>query len=194
MSFWQTRTGNKIDGSDANSFSSNFKSLPDNTVATAMVKSVLLNEYNGEKYYQLIWKLIDGEFESAEVKQRITPYDVDDNKAQRSLNMLMRLFKLSEVKLTHSEEPQDEDLAPMKNKIMCIKIGNGIIQGEERTWVREVHKKGELETCTGNTIVNTARPESQSKVAQQDDLFNDSALSRNKSNPEVDNIDDDIPF
>lgn len=194
MSFWKSRTGTSITGDEASSFAGNsgkFRSLPDNTIATAMIKNASLNEYNGEKCYQIVYGLVDGDFKGAEVKQRISPFDIDDKRAERNLNMFMRLFKLCDIKLTHDEAPTDIDMAPLRGKLLCIKIGNGIIQGQDRTWVREVHLSGTLETITGNTQIRTVHPELPVMQTQSVNGV-ESALTRNKN--VVPEMDDDIPF
>lgn len=188
MGFWDSRTGAPITGDESSSFAGNFRHLPDNTVATAIIKSFLPTEYQGDKSYQIIWQLIDGDFKGSQAKQRLEVYHADDAKAQRSLNMFMRICKLCDYKLEHSMAPQPEDLAPMKGKILCIKIGNGFIQGEERTWVREVHAEGALETSTGSTPIVTGTPDKKTQTPE-------SALQRNSAGKKTSEDElNDIPF
>ena len=128
----------------------------------------------------------------AEDKQRITPFDADDNRAQRALNMMMRIMILCDHPTEFDNPPEDNDLAPMKGKILSIKIGNGIIQGEERTWVREVWKEGQLETMTGETKVTTSKPAS-APSAKEDSAF-DRQRKREEAKKGVDPLEDDVPF
>lgn len=188
--FFASKTGRPITGDEASSFSSNFRSLPDNTTCDAMIKSFRINNYLGEDYYQIIWQIVNGDFEGSDVKQRITHDDQDANRAERALNMLMRVLVLCEAKIDYETAPQNEDLAMLHGKILSIKIGNGIIQGEDRTWVREVHKAGVLPVSTGQIKVSTKEP---NKPSQQNSPV-DSAFSRNQpvSNNALEN--DDIPF
>ena len=194
MGFFNSRTGAPITGDEASSFSGNFRALPDNTQAPAMLKSFVEAEYQGEKFYQLIWKLVDGDFKGAEVKQRITPFDMDDVRAQRSMNMMMRIFKLCGHRTDYENPPTNSDLAPIKGQIMAIKIGNGIIQGEERTWVREVWKEGELETCTGETKVVTGKPSSSPKSDPSTESAFDRENRRKAEAAKGTDLEDDIPF
>lgn len=189
MSFFKSRTGAPINGSEENSFTTNFRSLPDNTQAVAVIKSFTLKEYMGDKNYQVIWKLVDGDFKGAEVKQSIRPFEDDDNKAQRALNMMYRLLRLADHPIDFRDAPTDSDLATMKGKIFSIKTGFGIIQGEERTWVREVWRQGDIETCTGDTKPASVIPTSQNNAVHNEQ----SALERH--NKLISNTDDsDIPF
>lgn len=192
MAFFKSRTGAPITGNEASSFSGNFANLPDNTQARAIIKSFTVQEYMGESYFQLIWKLVDGDFKNCEVKQRITPFEKDDNRAQRNLNMLYRIFNICEHRTDYEDMPQNHDLAEMKGMICSIKIGNGIIQGEERTWVREVWKEGEIETLTGETKVVTGKPEAATAPAQREKSAFDRENERKAAATSV--ADEDIPF
>ena len=82
----------------------------------------------------------------------------------------------------------------MKGQIFCIKAGNGIIEGEDRTWVREVHLEGTLPTETGKKIhVATHAP--THKDDEQIPGKVDSALSRNAARTKAaEPLEDDIPF
>lgn len=187
---FKSRTGAAITGDESAAFSGNFATLPDNTQAPAMIKSFTVKEYDGETYFQLIWKLVDGDFKNAEVKQRITPFDVDDNRAQRNMNMLYRIFGLLNHKTDYIELPTDSDLAVMRGQVLDIKIGNGYIQGENRTWVREVWKSGELEVCTGETKVVTSKPSGE-PVREESMLERE---ARRKADASTTGRDDGIPF
>jgi hypothetical protein len=189
MSFFTSRTGKEITGSEENSFTSNFRSLPDNTQAVAMIKSFKENEYLGDKFYQIIWKLLDGDFANSEVKQSIRVFDADDYKAQTALNMMFRIFKLCNHTKEYTNPPTNEDLAELRGCILSIKIGNGIIGDRDTTWVREVWKEGEIETCTGETKIVTSAPSQTSHDREP----MDSALSRN-AQAKQSAPDDDIPF
>lgn len=196
MAFFQSRTGRPVNGSEENSFATNFRSVPDNTQAPAVIKKFSVQEYQGDTYYQVIWQLIDGDHKGAEVKQTIKPFEQDDNKAERALNMMFRIFTIGGLRTDFQDMPINEDLAPLKGQIMAIKIGNGIIQGEERTWVREVWKEGDLETVTGETKVASSTATPAQPRNQQTPGQVDSALSRNSQRqaaaPSL--ADEDVPF
>lgn len=190
MSLFKSRTGAPVTGSESNAFAGNLSHLPDNTQAQAMIKSFTVQEYQGEIFFQIIWKLVDGEFKGAEVKQRITPYDADDNRAQRALNMLYRIFTICGHRTDYEETPTDSDLAEMKGTICAIKAGNDIIQGTERTWIREVWSEGKLETITGETKVVTAKPDAPLK--EKVETAFDREAARKSAAPSL--ADNDIPF
>lgn len=192
MSFFTSRTGAKITGDSNSSFANNFPHLPDNTQACAMIKAFTQEEFQGELFYQVIWLLVDGDFKGATVKQRITPFDLNDTRAQRALNMMMRIMVFCEHPTEFHNPPSNADLAPMHGKILSIKIGNGIIQGEERTWVREVWKEGQLPTVTGETKVMTSKPSEPKPAINNEQSAFDRERQRKNTTDNV--LTDDIPF
>lgn len=181
-SWWELSTGQKPSGSESASFASNFLQIPDNTTANAKIKSFEPKEFDGQKSFQIVWTLIDGEYKGAMVKQSITPYAQETVKADRAKEMFVRLYNLCDLKPKHANEPTKEDLSSFNGKACSIKIGNGIIQGVERTWVREVHSADHLPVETGHTPVMVGSPV-------------DSAFSRNPKTSKMDNdLGDDVPF
>jgi hypothetical protein len=181
MSFFELSTGQKPTGSEAASFASNFMHMPDNTQANAKIKSFEPKEFEGQKSFQVVWELLDGEFRGALVKQSIRPYDSVVNNADRAKEMFVRLYNIFELKPAHSNEPTKNDLMVFAGKKASIKIGNGPIQGVERTWVREVHASGKLEVETGYTPIAVGHPV-------------DSALTRNSGATPLPDDGQDIPF
>lgn len=181
MSFWDLSTGSKPTGSEAASFASNFLQIPDNTTANAKIKSFEPKEFDGQKSFQIVWTLTDGEYKGAMVKQSITPYAPDQQKADRAKEMFVRLYNLCGLKPSHANEPTKQDLEVFAGKTCSIKIGNGIIQDVERTWVREVHEANKLPVETGHTPVTVGSPV-------------ESAFSRNPRQAKVDDLDGDVPF
>ena len=178
MNFWTLTDGSSPSGSDSASFASNFGHVPEGTQANAVITNFVPSDFGGEKLYQVTWRLLDGDFANTMIKQSINPFSADEKKANRSKNMFMRLYNLAELKPTHANAPTEQDLLPFIGKKCSIKAGNGIIEGKEKTWIREIHAVDKLEVKTGHTVVATGFP--------------DSALSRNPR--VVDDLVSDIPF
>lgn len=166
MSFWKTKNGKPVDGSEKNSFASGSGAvIPNGTTAPAIINGFELKTFNGNSYYQVDWKIIDGDFVNRHVWQNIYPFEEDADRQARALNMMMRLFKLAEVKLTHDMAPTNEDLYPMLNKQMGIKIGVWKSKEGDRppkNVINEVHKfDAEFVTATGAADIEfTKRPSS----------------------------------
>lgn len=181
MSFWELSDKSKPTGSESAAFASNFMQIPDNTTANAKIKSFEPKEFDGQKSYQVVWELSNGDFKGALVRQSITPFADDVKKADRAKEMFVRLYNLCDLKPKHSNAPTKEDLAVFQGKSCSVKIGNGIIQGVERTWIREIHALDHLEVETGHTAVSIGVPSTI-----------ESAFSRNQKN--TDDLSDDVPF
>lgn len=177
-----SRLGKQITGSESDAFASNFQNIPDNTQAPAMIKAVRVNQYEGEYYFQITWELVDGDFKGCSVKQTIKPFERDDKKAERALNMLYRIFKLCDHRTDYVSIPANEELAELRGKVLDIKIGNGLIQGVERTWVREVWPHGDLDVTSGVKVV-TSTP-----------AISEPAPIHASSEPRIDDFLNDVPF
>ncbi len=189
MSFWTSGSGMTITGKPEDAFVGDFTIIPEGTCGDAMIKSFSLvdkeNKHTGknDKFYQIIWKLMNGDFAKREVTQKIKCFDGKPEQIDRALNMLKLVMQLCDFKPTHADAPQDLELIPMFNKICSIKIGEwsmpkadgGFMEGN---FVREVHASGQLAPETGvKTVVTHAST---------------SALQRHASTPEL--PDDGIPF
>ncbi len=189
-SFWMSGTGALPTGKPEDAFVGDFTIVPEGTVASAMVKAFTLvekeNKHSGnvDKFYQIIWKLLDGEHKGREVTQKIKCFDGKPEQIQRNLNMLKLVMVLCEFKPTHDGAPTDIELGFMVNKIACVKVGEwsmpkndgGFMEGN---FIREVHPSGAIPTETGVKTEVVHRP-------------TDSALQNNAGIPEL--PDDGIPF
>jgi hypothetical protein len=93
--------------------------------------------------------------------------------------MLMRMYKLCAHKPTHSDAPTDNDLAPMKGKILGIKINEWQNNGKEGNYVGEVHALEGFVPAVGEKLVVSSGPT---------DGLGGYAASRVVSNDLLDNI------
>ena len=192
MSFWLSGTGLAPTGKPEDAFIGDFVVIPEGTVATATIKAFTLVEKENkhtnsvDKFYQIIYKLLDGDHKSREVTQKIKCFDGKPEQIQRNLNMLKLVMQLCEFKPSTAEAPMDLELLPMLNKIVSIKIGEwsmpkqdgGMMEGN---FVREVHASGAIATETGIKSVAVHAPTHGVQ----------SALTRNAVMPELDS---DLPF
>jgi hypothetical protein len=192
--FWNSGSGEVIDGSAEKSFTPIFSTIPDGTYAPASIKKFeLIEKMNNrtgkeEVYYQVLWRLTGGDFKNREVTQKIKAFNGNPQQIDRALNMMRRIYDLCTYKPTHQNAPTNLDLAGMHGKILGIKIqewqmpkdGGGFIDGN---FVSEVHALGQdFKATTGiklePPVVTTSAVET--------------AFSRNTGKvPELDN---DIPW
>ncbi len=197
MSLWNRGSGKAITGNPDDAFVQGFQQIPDGTIAEAFIKSFVLfeddNQYSGkvDQYYLVTYKLLNGDFKGYEVRQKIKIFSGNPEQIDRNLNMLMLIFKLCDFTWVLNRDPLDDDLAPLQNKVLSIKInewqmpkndGSGMMQGN---FVSEVYKAGDVPTKTGTKLdvdeTISASPPS-------------TALNRNANKaPSIDD-DSDIPF
>lgn len=187
MSFYKSKSGMKMDGSEESAHAKQIKIVPHDTHATASIKKYELVSNDNGKYYQLTWKLLDTTFKGCEVRQNIKAFDADAKKADRAINMMIRLFKLCEYKPDHDLQPENQDLLPMVGKVLGIVINEVFIAdaGRSVNYIAEVHSSSGFETKDGEHIAHESTPTSQPVASGSVD----SAFSRNQTV-----TDDDIPW
>jgi len=198
MSFY-IHNGEKVTGNENDAFTKSFMQIPEGTKAIARINkfeviSKEASQYgDAQKYIQLTYKLLDGDFKGREVQQKIKCFDGKDDQIKRAKNMLVLIMKLCNFTPTHTDEPTTAELSKMCSNIAGIMIGewsmvkndnSGIMEGN---FVREVHVSNGFECETG---IKAETPH----ITQSSP---DSAFSRNKALNE-DKTDllfgDDVPF
>lgn len=185
MSFWTLSNNEQAKGDEASSHVASFKVIPDGTLAIGKIKEFILDkDKQGNPFYKVVYKLIEGDFKNREVIHKIKCFDSKTTIADRSINMLKRLYDLTGLKPSHDQAPQDGDLLQFKGKDLGIKISewsminpDGVLS--EGNFVSEIHAPAGFVCLTGVKIESIGHPV-------------DSALSRNSrvSTPPT----DEIPF
>jgi hypothetical protein len=192
MSFWNLSDNTTAKGDAESSHVKPMSVIPDGTTAPAQIKEFFLAEPNhsyGKPCYEVHFKIAQGDFKNREVRLKIKCFDDKPTISDRGINMLKRIYDLCGHKPTHSEQPNNSDLAPMIGKIIGIKIAEfvGVNQktGEPMNgnYVSEIHKADkDFETMTGVKLEVTV-----SAV--------ESAFSRNPRQSKPDNdLGEDVPF
>lgn len=182
-----------ISGSTQDAFIPELTIIPNNTTARAQITLITIvekhNKYVGdEKYIEVSWKILDGDFKAREVKQKIKCFVGDDNQLKRARNMLMLLLNLCDYKIPHEGEPTVFDLLPLTGKILGIKIrewsmekqdGSGTMEGN---FISEIHSADDkFMTETGiKSLPKSPRPKSPSAQSGIPNI--------------ADDLDDSIPF
>ena len=191
MSFWKSPiAGSSITGKPEDSFISEIKRIPNGTKALAIIKKFEYVDRFSPPFFQITWKLVDGEFKNHEVKQSIKAFDENDNKRYKALNMLKLVFDLAQFKPTHNDIPTGDDLAHMLDKIMGISILEWQMGDKDGNWVNEVHDaKGFVQETGKYKPLDVFAP-----VGKPSEFEPKSALQEYKSSKQVEIIDDDIPF
>lgn len=158
MSVWKSELG-EINGSKENSFAGSVvEIIPNSTTARAFIKNILTKRFQNDKgtttFYQVTWKLIDGDFKDQEVNQKLHIFDTNPKKAFRAQNMLMRFFKIFNIEIPPSFNISDEGLSVFNSKVAGIRIFEWETDdGKCGNWVGEVDiDNNQFETKTGKKM------------------------------------------
>jgi len=188
MSFYSLSDGSSPTGSEEDSNASVILTVFDNTFAKAKITACEIKIWGDNKYVEVRWQLIDTKFKGIFVTQKIKVFEQSGKARDRAINMLVRLYKIANLKLSHSDAPGNSDLAMLKGRVMGIKIQQWFYQGKEGNWVSEVHsaeeftsKEGVLKNAPAENplIASNSMPiEAYQKMSNQADSM----------------VDDDIPF
>lgn len=187
--FWESPLGQQITGLEQDAFVPDFTTIPEGTMALGIIKSCATvikkaNEFRDEeRYIEVIYKLVDGEYKNREVSQKIKVFSENAETVHRNLNMLKLLMTLCNFKPSHNNEPTPQDLGQLIGKLIGLKIGEWSMKSSngsmmEGNFIREIHPTTEFKSVSG-VKVQKDPPES--------------ALNRHQNRmPPM--IDDDIPF
>jgi hypothetical protein len=183
--FWVSELG-EIKGNSEDAFTRQFKIIPDNTMALAIIHNFINSKENAPTYLDIEWKLIDGEFKGQIIHQKLKVFNSDEKIRYRALNMFKLLYKLFKLTPKHKNAPSDEDLSHFIGKIAGIKIRETEPneEGRQYNWVSEVHEAAGFKSETGSKLVITH------KINQINHF--DSAFERNSAIPPI--TQDDVPF
>lgn len=177
MSFWTLSTGEAAAQEKEFDMGGGESSpMPDKTKAVSYVEEAKETEYNGERYYNLKWKVATGDHKNRVTFQKLRVFDTDPNKRDKALQMLMAINMNCGGKLHQLESaPTDMDLMTnICNKPMMVEYGVWELDDKSKSgnWVRAISSaKG----------APASKPATQSKPSQQ------------ASEPAID-FDDSVPF
>jgi hypothetical protein len=191
--FWTSGSGILPQGTPELAFLKDFTVIPNNTMAIAKIENFNNvskdNKYTGEseKYIHINWKIIDGEFKSREVSQKIKCFSGSAESIDRALNMLKLIMTLCHFSPSHPDAPTDDDLKKMIGKTCGIKIREYSIPKDdgskpvEGNFVSECHQSIGFECQTGVKL--------ETSVSIP---YIPSALTRNPKS--MGDFDDDVAF
>ena len=184
-----------ITGKAEDAFVSDMTIIPNNTAAKAQILKVEIvekdNKFTGpQKYIEVSWKLLDGDFKSREVKQKIKVFNGDDNQLKRARNMFLLLLNLCQHKLTHDDEPTVFDLLPLHGKVIGIKIREWSMEKQDGSGVMEGNFISEIHLADDSFKTETG-VKSQPKTPKPGSSYN----NQHSGIPNIaDAADSDIPF
>lgn len=161
MSFWDG-----IKQNESVDQSANFDVIPDKTQLAVIISNVEWKEYEGERYINIKWEVLDGDFKGRIVFQKLKVHN--DSKGKRAKEMLAAIDKNAGGKLFEAGvEPDDVILATcLCQKMMCIMVGVWEFNDKKGNWVMAVSPYAKQKS----------KPEPKAQQSGSD------------------NFDDDIPF
>jgi len=163
MSFWSLSDGSTPKGDAESSHVGSFAQIPDGTQAPAIIKDFILDQTDKGSWYKISWQIVEGDFKGRVVFQKIKCFEPKKETADRALNMLKRIYDLTQHKPTHGDAPSTSDLMPMKGKVLGIKISEWSMSQADGSfsqgnYVSEVHPISGFETVVGTPMVVTSVP------------------------------------
>jgi len=195
MSFYTAPNGHKVTGEESKAFAPDFSTIPEGTTAVAKIKSFEVvnkeaTQYaEAQKFIQVTYKILEGDYVHREVTQKIKCFDGKDHAIERNLNMLVLVMKLCQFTPIHNNEPTASELGSMCGKIIGIVIGEWSLPKKDGTgmmegnFVRECKRSEGFECKTGVKAEVKVMP------------MADNAFSRDKARRDAaDDLDSDIPF
>lgn len=144
MSIFKLSTGgNAASETKSGEFDSgggNFDPIPDGTKVRAIITESKWKEYQGARYINLQWQVVDGEFKKRVIFQKVKVFENDAAKADRQKMMLAAIDANCGGKLALVDgEPDDMDLTKaLTNKPMVIKLAVWDMDGKTGNWVQAV--------------------------------------------------------
>lgn len=146
--FWEGVTGD-----EKKAFAGGFELIPDGTVAVAEIQAFsFLSDPEKGSMYEVKWKIIGNDYNGRILFQKIRAFDANEDKAKRARNMLMLMFNMFDIGLSHSEAPKSDDLIAFQGKVASILIKTWDQGGKSGNWVSEVHPSDYVAPVVSGTI------------------------------------------
>lgn len=173
MSFFKLSTGQTAQSDGNFDAGGSSEPIPEGTKVRACITEAGWDEYQGSRYINLRWDVVDGEYKKRVVFQKVRVEEDNAKKRDKALMMLAAIDANCGGKLAQLEgEPTDMDLTKaLANKPMVIRIGVWEMEGKSGNWVQAVQ--------------GSAKKPAASKPASS---------APAKKEPESEHDGDDIPF
>lgn len=180
MSFWNTSDGQKVDNSNEyEAGGGDIEPIPNNTLLISMITEAKWAEYEGDRYINLRWDVLEGEYKNRVIFQKVRVIDDDAKRADKAKRMLAAIDANAGGKLFSTDsEPTDMQLAAnLCNKPMMITVRIWEIKDDNGNIEKQGNWVAAVQGSTG------AKPKPAQKPAQNQ-----------QQQSKADDFDDDIPF
>lgn len=144
MSIFKLSTGKKADATGSFEMGGNDEPIPDGTKVRAAITDAGWKEYQGSRYINLRWDVVDGEYKKRVIFQKLKVYEEDAAKADRQRSMLAAIDANCGGKLQAIEgEPSDiELLKALSNHPVIIRLSVWEMDGKTGNWISAVEGSG----------------------------------------------------
>lgn len=143
MSFWTLSTGETVaQEKEFDMGGGKIQPIPDGTRAASFIEEAKETEYQGNRYFNLKWKVAEGEYKNRIVFQKLYVFDADASRKDKAKQMLMAINMNCNGKLHDlKEDPTDMDLmTSLCNKPMMVEYAIWELDDKSKSgnWVRSV--------------------------------------------------------
>lgn len=173
MGFWNLSDGKAVESKSEFELGGGFEVIPDGSRVLAAVEECKDDQWEGERFFNLKWRILDGEYKNRIIFQKLKVFSSKEKQRDNAITMLAAIDANAGGKLMASgKEPTDFDIASaLANRPMILLL---------RVWESEDKQK------TGNYVAGVfGRQQTKASPAPKQ--------SAPSNEPPMD-FDDDIPF
>lgn len=144
MSIFNLSTGKQAESTGAFEMGGSNDPIPEGTKVRAAITESKWAEYDGQRYINNRWDVLEGEFKKRVIFQKVRVFEADEKKADKARMMLAAIDANCGGKLQALDrEPTDMDLMKsLTNKPMVIRLGVWDLNGNKGNWVQAVEGNG----------------------------------------------------
>lgn len=173
MGFWNLSDGKAVESKSEFELGGGFEVIPDGSRVLAAVEECKDDQWEGERFFNLKWRILEGEYKNRIIFQKLKVFSSKEKQRDNAITMLAAIDANAGGKLMASgKEPTDFAIASaLANRPMILLL---------RVWESEDKQK------TGNYVAGVfGRQQTKASPAPKQ--------SAPSNEPPMD-FDDDIPF
>lgn len=173
MGFWNLSDGKAVESKSEFELGGGFEVIPDGSRVLAAVEECKDDQWEGERFFNLKWRILEGEYKNRIIFQKLKVFSSKEKQRDNAITMLAAIDANAGGKLMASgKEPTDFAIASaLANRPMILLL---------RVWESEDKQK------TGNYVAGVfGRQQTKASPAPKQ--------SAPSNEPPMD-FDDDVPF
>lgn len=173
MGFWNLSDGKAVESKSEFELGGGFEVIPDGSRVLAAVEECKDDQWEGERFFNLKWRILEGEYKNRIIFQKLKVFSSKEKQRDNAITMLAAIDANAGGKLMASgKEPTDFAIASaLANRPMILLL---------RVWESEDKQK------TGNYVAGVfSRQQTKASTAPKQSA---------PSSEQTMDFDDDIPF